>query len=104
MIRRPPRSTLFPYTTLFRSRIVVQGRGALEPHPEPSGELTVHHVHVVQHLDVIAYEPDGNDEERPATLPGELRHDGARLGAEPRLGCGSRALVGDAPRGEPGAP
>src|SRR2546428_1493839 len=24
MIRRPPRSTLFPYTTLFRSRIVFQ--------------------------------------------------------------------------------
>src|SRR2546429_6079114 len=24
MIRRPPRSTLFPYTTLFRSRRVVQ--------------------------------------------------------------------------------
>src|SRR3712207_8553189 len=28
MIRRPPRSTLFPYTTLFRShREVVHGRG-----------------------------------------------------------------------------
>src|SRR2546426_6434629 len=26
MIRRPPRSTLFPYTTLFRSRRVVPGR------------------------------------------------------------------------------
>src|SRR2546425_8656181 len=26
MIRRPPRSTLFPYTTLFRSRV---GEGAL---------------------------------------------------------------------------
>src|SRR3712207_7281733 len=25
MIRRPPRSTLFPYTTLFRSRIVPPG-------------------------------------------------------------------------------
>src|SRR5260370_30262704 len=25
MIRRPPRSTLFPYTTLFRSRGYVQG-------------------------------------------------------------------------------
>src|SRR2546422_11147511 len=25
MIRRPPRSTLFPYTTLFRSQIVVVG-------------------------------------------------------------------------------
>ena len=24
MIRRPPRSTLFPYTTLFRSRIWIQ--------------------------------------------------------------------------------
>src|SRR2546426_2889738 len=28
MIRRPPRSTLFPYTTLFRSR---QQRGWLQP-------------------------------------------------------------------------
>src|SRR5687768_17705626 len=27
MIRRPPRSTLFPYTTLFRSAIGVGGRG-----------------------------------------------------------------------------
>src|SRR2546430_4362433 len=26
MIRRPPRSTLFPYTTLFRSRARVTGR------------------------------------------------------------------------------
>src|SRR2546423_7608719 len=24
MIRRPPRSTLFPYTTLFRSRILIE--------------------------------------------------------------------------------
>src|SRR3712207_7924346 len=35
MIRRPPRSTLFPYTTLFRSREADRGRGAavvlLEP-------------------------------------------------------------------------
>src|SRR4051812_49674800 len=29
MIRRPPRSTLFPYTTLFRSRL--QGLGADHP-------------------------------------------------------------------------
>src|SRR5256885_5825796 len=28
MIRRPPRSTLFPYTTLFRS----QGAGSADPH------------------------------------------------------------------------
>src|SRR5258708_23874343 len=28
MIRRPPRSTLFPYTTLFRSRLSSQSRHA----------------------------------------------------------------------------
>src|SRR2546428_10345137 len=30
MIRRPPRSTLFPYTTLFRSREVVSGYAGLD--------------------------------------------------------------------------
>src|SRR2546428_5749223 len=42
MIRRPPRSTLFPYTTLFRSLIV--GFGLAEPmraalgQPAPAGK------------------------------------------------------------------
>src|SRR5256885_10703642 len=31
MIRRPPRSTLFPYTTLFRSPFVVFDCGAVAP-------------------------------------------------------------------------
>src|SRR5258707_9828363 len=31
MIRRPPRSTLFPYTTLFRSRLEQTGRAKREP-------------------------------------------------------------------------
>src|SRR3712207_7828865 len=36
MIRRPPRSTLFPYTTLFRSG----GRAVRErAHPYPEGEF-----------------------------------------------------------------
>src|SRR3712207_7805339 len=29
MIRRPPRSTLFPYTTLFRSRLIAMGVAAI---------------------------------------------------------------------------
>src|SRR3712207_8209780 len=29
MIRRPPRSTLFPYTTLFRSQTIIKGMGEL---------------------------------------------------------------------------
>src|SRR2546428_3955851 len=52
MIRRPPRSTLFPYTTLFRSaepeRILAQ-RGA---HPVVAGGRRVALVeHEVQHLE-----------------------------------------------------
>src|SRR3712207_7404825 len=39
MIRRPPRSTLFPYTTLFRSRSdrVARGRPSPTAAPRPSG-------------------------------------------------------------------
>src|SRR2546427_4418803 len=38
MIRRPPRSTLFPYTTLFRSLVrVAQGDGHFPPIGQPAG-------------------------------------------------------------------
>src|SRR2546427_2556948 len=38
MIRRPPRSTLFPYTTLFRSNRNVEAvRGAKHRHPDRFG-------------------------------------------------------------------
>src|SRR3712207_8782367 len=44
MIRRPPRSTLFPYTTLFRSQLV--GVEALQPRPQADvgriGSLGLH--------------------------------------------------------------
>src|SRR5256885_15309075 len=40
MIRRPPRSTLFPYTTLFRSHAFQQG--------ERAGTLKVLTKHVIQ--------------------------------------------------------
>src|SRR2546422_3575771 len=49
MIRRPPRSTLFPYTTLFRShrRVVLEDPAALAPVVAVDGALgpdpVVHH-------------------------------------------------------------
>src|SRR3712207_8975772 len=49
MIRRPPRSTLFPYTTLFRSRVdgegvVVERRGdVVELIPDVLGFLSCRH-------------------------------------------------------------
>src|SRR5438270_4146540 len=43
MIRRPPRSTLFPYTTLFRS--MIEGEVMKEDHinslPEPQGSMLI---------------------------------------------------------------
>src|SRR5215207_10638743 len=38
MIRRPPRSTLFPYTTLFRSRRPGPARGAVRRRPRGRGD------------------------------------------------------------------
>src|SRR2546430_13010277 len=46
MIRRPPRSTLFPYTTLFRSLVTIvilvvllrRGAGVVEIEAEPPGD------------------------------------------------------------------
>src|SRR3712207_7518335 len=44
MIRRPPRSTLFPYTTLFRSGREREERGAeREPATPPCGGLGSRH-------------------------------------------------------------
>src|SRR3712207_7619078 len=50
MIRRPPRSTLFPYTTLFRSRVEPGGDAwsadaecrAVRPTPPPCSHFDVH--------------------------------------------------------------
>src|SRR3712207_8556852 len=42
MIRRPPRSTLFPYTTLFRSR-QQEVAGGVGPAPEGAPRFVVDH-------------------------------------------------------------
>src|SRR5256886_9390115 len=41
MIRRPPRSTLFPYTTLFRSRAVAFAFRELKLVVEPGGAVAL---------------------------------------------------------------
>src|SRR5260370_34433907 len=43
MIRRPPRSTLFPYTTLFRSR------AAIAPHDVPRADLDAAPIQIPDH-------------------------------------------------------
>src|SRR2546429_3775209 len=41
MIRRPPRSTLFPYTTLFRSRREVSSRSRFYRRSQPPASATL---------------------------------------------------------------
>src|SRR5258708_20286558 len=54
MIRRPPRSTLFPYTTLFRSlghrRLGTQDSGSPSRVGGAFGVRTSHHLPVLQRL------------------------------------------------------
>src|SRR3989475_1837794 len=58
MIRRPPRSTLFPYTTLFRSVSLGEHRGALQR------VLELAHVAwpVVRHDDVLSRRCERSEE------------------------------------------
>src|SRR2546430_16376521 len=73
MIRRPPRSTLFPYTTLFRSNMPA-GKRAVDPRPEvrEAGRRTdrrterVDTFQMVQPLDSlqIAIDPDAHSSDQ----------------------------------------
>src|SRR3712207_8970658 len=84
MIRRPPRSTLFPYTTLFRSSFGVG------PGPIPGGEPPVAEVPAdvpagVQEPTTVRVPPEDLDttiralEGGPEELPGEQDRKSTRL-------------------------
>src|SRR3712207_7929706 len=74
MIRRPPRSTLFPYTTLFRSR---DGREGRRRHRPGGGEDAL-----LWLLGLLRPAPD-----RRRRLPGRDREDQGC----PSRGCGHRS-------------
>src|SRR3989454_9659142 len=57
MIRRPPRSTLFPYTTLFRSCVQFQRRGHLHGQGHEGGGG---HLHGDGHDGLDHDHPDGH--------------------------------------------
>src|SRR2546430_10044406 len=56
MIRRPPRSTLFPYTTLFRSRGVEQQRWRLEDEEDEHQNAREQHQCLERNLPVGAHQ------------------------------------------------
>src|SRR3712207_8661029 len=73
MIRRPPRSTLFPYTTLFRSeiRVRVAMSFANSAHPLARGELELllRVWHGGRHGEEYPPSPYGDRADRKSTRP-----------------------------------
>src|SRR3712207_7069488 len=62
MIRRPPRSTLFPYTTLFRSELIDHSRRYLEgERPEPVNHPQSLAFNIFPHID--SFRDDGYTKE-----------------------------------------
>src|SRR5437773_4537104 len=57
MIRRPPRSTLFPYTTLFRSLVPSNAKALGWPKipgaPTPDNEIGRAHAELQSHHDLV---------------------------------------------------
>src|SRR2546430_17441465 len=92
MIRRPPRSTLFPYTTLFRSFVgpaaVVTAPGAVVVAPAAGISVEAHVPMPSLHVDVgiggpavIIHDPPGGIvRERPVIIEerGKVKHDNGR--------------------------
>src|SRR5437588_3828518 len=69
MIRRPPRSTLFPYTTLFRSVEHALDRLRLHQVVQPgAGAVGVDVVHVVDVDPRLAQRPADRSEEHTSEL------------------------------------
>src|SRR2546422_8650583 len=81
MIRRPPRSTLFPYTTLFRSRIVRVELRSCKRGAEREGARAV------------AYKAGGRRRESRRRVAGDLATD--RVIDVHGAGAGRRAAADD---------
>src|SRR3712207_6870852 len=69
MIRRPPRSTLFPYTTLFRSEIEKIILRALEKAPEDRFRSALDLLREIRHARGRSTE----DLQQPETVPPPIR-------------------------------
>src|SRR2546422_6933767 len=84
MIRRPPRSTLFPYTTLFRSRARGRVRMRQDNHVEAraGGRRTHGRYHRVRGAQHRGAEPRG-----PARLPARSEEHTSELQSRLHLVC-----------------
>src|SRR3989449_3789164 len=112
MIRRPPRSTLFPYTTLFRSPVVPADRyaRALVPRlPAPqrherlsNGARDFGRQLIAHGAANVVLAKDGGGELHGAR-PGSVARDGRPWSGDARCGCRRGDPAGGGRGGEGGA-
>src|SRR2546430_7064602 len=67
MIRRPPRSTLFPYTTLFRSLYEMMDPSFLTIIVNTGDDIVLHGLNISPDLDIVTYTLGGIVEDRKST-------------------------------------
>src|SRR2546425_5650120 len=106
MIRRPPRSTLFPYTTLFRSTLEIvgtTGKVTVALAVVPSAKLAVT-VRLGPRLNVDGRNSDANTKKAPPSATPKLtdpfaalRSAASRLAAAPRAQDGVAESVSQVP-------
>src|SRR2546422_3237027 len=77
MIRRPPRSTLFPYTTLFRSRL------RQRPHGHTAESVDIVDERLVRREAEVAVRRIGIDREGPRARERECAHRAEEPAREP---------------------
>src|SRR2546427_5427638 len=68
MIRRPPRSTLFPYTTLFRSAQAIRSERVTQRVSAVAAIPEVRHWVNVQQREAVLSHPRGRSEEHTSEL------------------------------------
>src|ERR1041385_3307388 len=79
MIRRPPRSTLFPYTTLFRSHRALLGVGVDGLRRDVEADHAMAAPDQAQcHVSAHAAEPDESNFHLGGPAPSPLREEGRR--------------------------
>src|SRR6266480_662384 len=101
MIRRPPRSTLFPYTTLFRSCLPGEARhtlGGHQDHRRPGARSEEHTSELQSHVNLVCRLLLEKKNRRAHARAAPPMHRGQVLGhpspdAHTRRGAQARALL-----------
>src|SRR5690348_17426341 len=91
MIRRPPRSTLFPYTTLFRSQHAGRNRRRLADQSDSTSQVSCQHCHDSEWIQGLRSEEHTSELQSPVHLVCRLLLEKKKESS--RAGCRDRTAT-----------